>query len=98
MIILVNLSFIYFKFKDFWAIGETRAGEKLVIYPSPGTQINETTILKSQEDIFDVVQELTDNNLASKIFEKHSIVRPKIANSGSNLTNLISIWVRLQKF
>ena len=89
---------MYFKFKDFWAIGETKAGEKLVIYPSNGTRINETEILKSEEDIYDLVQELNDNNLALKIFEKHSSVRSKIASSGSNLTNLISIWVRLQKF
>ena len=81
---------------DFWALGNSISGP-LVVYPSFGTAINSIKLVKNDQALTKIIEEISSDNLSEKIFIKHSSVRKTIISSGLNLKKLVALWVYISK-
>ena len=83
---------------DFWSIGASQKGT-LLVYPSFGTSFNSRKLMKTDDDVADLVDSLRqpDNVLQEAVFQRHAKTREAILGSGLGITKLFTMWVRIQK-
>ena len=96
------LSLIRTPFKiyvDFWCIGKSKTGF-LLVQPSYGTPINPKILMKTDDDVQNLIDHVLDHkraDLRTMIFDAHAKTRQTVLESGVCITKIISIWMRVSK-